>query len=159
MTAPWRDADRLRSACNSRVMVTPMARTILARMWRTISPGFFTALGVPISGRPRFQRGRRPESRAGRDRQRDSRGAHVSWSGSDQSACLLDRSRARVPSRHGRAKRRDSRSPHRIIGVAADVDDEHIVPTPTATIYGTFADSPCSAVTSSSTPPRIPIRL
>jgi putative ABC transport system permease protein len=34
------------------------------------------------------------------------------------------------------------RSPHRIIGVAADVDDEHIVPEPTSTIYETFADSP-----------------
>ena len=29
-------------------------------------------------------------------------------------------------------------SPHRIIGVAADVDDEHIVPAPTSTIYETF---------------------
>jgi putative ABC transport system permease protein len=32
-------------------------------------------------------------------------------------------------------------APHRIIGVAADVDDEHVVPEPTATIYGTFADN------------------
>jgi putative ABC transport system permease protein len=31
-------------------------------------------------------------------------------------------------------------SPHRIIGVAADMDDEHIVPVPTATIYGALAD-------------------
>jgi hypothetical protein len=31
-------------------------------------------------------------------------------------------------------------SPHRIIGVAADMDDEHIVPVPTAAIYGSFAD-------------------
>jgi len=31
-------------------------------------------------------------------------------------------------------------APHRIIGVAADMDDEHIVPVPTATIYGSFAD-------------------
>ena len=33
-------------------------------------------------------------------------------------------------------------APHRIIGVAADVDDVHIVPEPTPTIYGTFADAP-----------------
>jgi ABC-type antimicrobial peptide transport system permease subunit len=32
------------------------------------------------------------------------------------------------------------RGPHRIIGVVADVDDLHIVPTPVSTIYGTFAD-------------------
>jgi ABC-type antimicrobial peptide transport system permease subunit len=31
-------------------------------------------------------------------------------------------------------------SPHRIIGVAADVDDDHIVPAPTSTIYNSFAD-------------------
>jgi ABC-type antimicrobial peptide transport system permease subunit len=31
-------------------------------------------------------------------------------------------------------------SPHRIIGVAADIDDEHIVPAPNSTIYSSFAD-------------------
>ena len=32
-------------------------------------------------------------------------------------------------------------SPHRIIGVAADVDDEHVVPEPMPTMYATFADN------------------
>jgi ABC-type antimicrobial peptide transport system permease subunit len=32
-------------------------------------------------------------------------------------------------------------SPHRIIGVVADMDDLHIVPEPSSTIYGTFAAS------------------
>ena len=32
------------------------------------------------------------------------------------------------------------KAPHRIIGVAADVDDLHVVPQPTVTIYGTFAE-------------------
>jgi ABC-type antimicrobial peptide transport system permease subunit len=36
-------------------------------------------------------------------------------------------------------------APHRIIGVAADMDDEHIVPEPLSTIYATFADSPIFA--------------
>jgi putative ABC transport system permease protein len=31
-------------------------------------------------------------------------------------------------------------APHRIIGVAADMDDEHIVPVPTSTVYGSYAD-------------------
>jgi len=31
-------------------------------------------------------------------------------------------------------------SPHRIIGVVPDMDDLHIVPAPTPTIYGTFAE-------------------
>jgi ABC-type antimicrobial peptide transport system permease subunit len=32
--------------------------------------------------------------------------------------------------------------PRRIIGVAPDVDDVHVVPEPTSTIYATFADGP-----------------
>ena len=31
-------------------------------------------------------------------------------------------------------------APHRIIGVAADMDDEHIVPVPTSTGYDSYAD-------------------
>jgi predicted lysophospholipase L1 biosynthesis ABC-type transport system permease subunit len=31
-------------------------------------------------------------------------------------------------------------APHRIIGVAADMDDEHIVPVPASTVYDSYAD-------------------
>jgi len=33
-------------------------------------------------------------------------------------------------------------APHRIIGVTADVDDEHVVPEPTVTIYSSFEEGP-----------------
>jgi putative ABC transport system permease protein len=33
-------------------------------------------------------------------------------------------------------------SPHRIIGVTADIDDEHVVPEPTLTIYSSFDEGP-----------------
>jgi len=33
-------------------------------------------------------------------------------------------------------------APHRIIGVTADIDDEHVVPEPIVTIYGTFEKGP-----------------
>src|ERR1700686_2593181 len=33
-------------------------------------------------------------------------------------------------------------APHRIIGVTADVDDEHVVPRPTLTVYNTFEEGP-----------------
>ena len=142
MIAPWRDAEggfgvglQFSADGHAHGKDDPRAQ------WRIISPGFFTALGVPIVA------GRDFNALDGQNQEpvvivsADSRTAHVSWSGSDQSACLLDRSRARVPSRPDSQKSR-FRSPHRIIGVTADVDDEHIVPAPTSTIYSTFADSP-----------------
>src|SRR4029077_13343349 len=35
-----------------------------------------------------------------------------------------------------------SAAPHRIIGVTADVDDEHVVPGPTLTVYNPFEEGP-----------------
>jgi len=35
-----------------------------------------------------------------------------------------------------------SAAPHRIIGVTADIDDEHVVPGPTLTVYSTFEEGP-----------------
>jgi ABC-type antimicrobial peptide transport system permease subunit len=34
------------------------------------------------------------------------------------------------------------KGPHRIIGVVPDIDDEHIIPRPTVTVYSTFEDGP-----------------
>jgi putative ABC transport system permease protein len=33
-------------------------------------------------------------------------------------------------------------APHRIIGVTADIDDEHVVPEPTLTVYSPFDEGP-----------------
>ena len=50
-------------------------------------------------------------------------------------------------------------TPHRIIGVTADIDDQHLVPEPTVTIYSTFEGGPdLLAAAFSSTPVRILIR-
>ena len=38
--------------------------------------------------------------------------------------------------------RGSSAAPHRIIGVTADFDDEHVVPEPTLTIYSSFEEGP-----------------
>src|SRR5260370_17213597 len=35
-----------------------------------------------------------------------------------------------------------STAPHRIIGVTADIDDEHVVPGPTITVYNPFEEGP-----------------
>jgi len=109
--------------------------------WRTVSPGFFASLGVPIiAGRDFDARDRHDtepvvivsESLARRMFPgQDAVNRHVYWtdpvleffSGSDQD-------KARI------------KSPHRIIGVTADIDDENMVPLPMLTIYHTFEDGP-----------------
>jgi putative ABC transport system permease protein len=109
--------------------------------WRIISPGFFASLGVPIL--------------AGRDFNDDDRqskepvvivsatlaqrmfpnqepiGRHVYWT--DPVLQFLpgtDQEKARFI------------APHRIIGVTADIDDSHVVPEPSVTIYEPFGDGP-----------------
>jgi putative ABC transport system permease protein len=140
MIAPWRDAGGgfgigLQYSGDGHVHGKDDPRAL----WRTISPGFFSSLGVPIL--------------AGRDFNalddathdpvviisatlartmfpgQDPINRHVYWT--DPVLEFV----TGTPAEKARVT-----SPHRIIGVAADVDDEHIVPEPTSVIYGSFAD-------------------
>ena len=107
---------------------------------RTISPGFFAALGVPIIAGRDFNalddnndNSKEPvvivsQSLAQRMfPNQDAVNRHVYWTdpvlqffgGTD-----LEKERLLAP--------------HRIIGVTADVDDQHVVPEPTLTIYSSF---------------------
>jgi putative ABC transport system permease protein len=139
--APWRDADTvgvgLQFSGDSHVHGKDDPRA----QWRTISPGFFSALGVPIVAGRDFtaqdDQNREPVAIVSETlAQRmfpgeDAIGRHVYWT--DPVLEFLpgsDTDKARF------------KSPHRIIGVAADVDDEHVVRAPTSTIYGNFEDSP-----------------
>jgi len=109
--------------------------------WRTISPGFFAALGVPILT------GRDFDARDGESTEpvvivseslakrmfpnQDAVNRHTYWT--DPVLQFLpgtDQEKARVI------------APHRIIGVTADIDDEHVVPRPTLTVYSTFEEGP-----------------
>jgi putative ABC transport system permease protein len=95
--------------------------------FRTVSPGFFAALGVPII--------------AGRDfNEADRRSA--------EKVVIVSQSLAQRMFPNGEAVNRRvmwtdpvikfidvSGEPRRIVGVAADVDDEHVVPGPVVTIY------------------------
>ena len=106
---------------------------------RTISPGFFAALGVPIIAGRDFNA---LDDRNNNDEpvvivsqtlaqrmfpNQDAINRHVYWTdpvlqffpGTD-----LEKSRLMAP--------------HRIIGVTADIDDAHVVPEPTLTIYSSF---------------------
>ena len=139
LVAPWRDAQNfgpgLQYSGDGHVHNNEDPRA----MWRTISPGFFAALGVPILQGRDFNdlddKNSEPVaivSQTLAERMwpgENAVGRHVYWT--DPVLEFLpgtDAENARF------------RGPHRIIGVAADVDDEHVVPEPTATIYGTFAD-------------------
>jgi putative ABC transport system permease protein len=140
MVAPWRDADNygigMQFSGDGHVHGKDDPRAGM----RTISPGFFTSLGVPIlEGRDFNDLDRtndEPVVIVSEDlAQRmfpgqDAVGRHVYWT---------DPVFEFIPG----TKEEKSRfmSPHRIIGVVADIDDVHIVPEPIPTIYGTFADS------------------
>jgi putative ABC transport system permease protein len=109
--------------------------------WRTISPGFFAALGVPIlDGRDfdaRDTSTSEPVVIVSQSLARtmfpkgDAVGHHIYWS--DPVLEFLDGSDA---------EKTRTKGPHRIIGVTADIDDEHIIPRPTLTVYNTFEDGP-----------------
>ncbi len=103
---------------------------------RTISPGFFAALGVPIlSGRDFNEldgkKDKEPvvivsETLAKRMfPNQDAVNRHVYWT---------DPVIKFVPGISG--------APHRIIGVTADIDDEHVVPGPSMTVYSAFEEGP-----------------
>jgi putative ABC transport system permease protein len=140
MIAPWRDAGGgfglgLQYSGDGHVHGKEDPRAL----WRTISPGFFTALGVPIIA------GRDFNALDDKDHEpvvivsatlarqmfpgQDPINRHVYWTDPVlEFVTGTPEEKARVT------------APHRIIGVAADMDDEHIVPEPTSAIYGSFAD-------------------
>src|SRR6267143_1238876 len=104
---------------------------------RTISPGFFAALGVPII--------------AGRDfNQLDDQGKEK------EPVVIVSQTLAhRMFPNQDAINRHDywtdpvmkfipgiSTVPHRIIGVTADIDDEHVVPGPCLTVYNPFEEGP-----------------
>jgi predicted permease len=103
---------------------------------RVVSPGFFAALGVPIlSGRDfderDSQKGKEPvaivsETLAKRMfPNQDAVGRHVYWTDP-----VLQFAGGINP------------APHRIIGVTADIDDQHVVPEPIVTFYSPFEEGP-----------------
>jgi putative ABC transport system permease protein len=139
MIAPWRDANDfgvgLQFSGDGHVHGKDDPRAL----WRDISPGFFTALGVPIIAGRDFNalddQNQEPVvivSATLAQRMfpgQDPINRHVYWT--DPVLEFMEGTaseKARLT------------SPHRIVGVAADVDDAHIVPVPTSTIYSSFAD-------------------
>ena len=136
MSAPWRDAGQfgpgLQFSADGQVHSIendPHAQ------FRVISPGFFAALGVPIVAGRDFNdldtQSKEPivvvsESLVKRMFPgQDAIGRHVYWT--DPVLQFLPGFKSEQL---------------RIIGVTADIDDEHVVPQPTLTIYSTFNHGP-----------------
>jgi len=110
---------------------------------RSISPGFFAALGVPIIAGRDFNALDYQNNGQNNNREpvvivsetlarrmfpnQDAINRHVYWTDPVlQFFPGTDLEKARLT------------APHRIIGVTADIDDEHVVPEPTPTIYSSF---------------------
>ena len=140
MIAPWRDAGAgfgvgLQFSGDGHVHDKDDPRAL----WRTISPGFFASLGVPLIAGRDFNalddQNAEPVVIVSATLARqmfpgqDPINRHVYWTDP-----VLEFATGTA------AEKARLTSPHRIIGVAADMDDEHIVPVPTATIYGALAD-------------------
>jgi predicted permease len=135
MTVPWRDGGfGLQFSADGHVHA-PGGEDPRAQL-RVISPGFFAALGVPILTGRDFndsdgQKGKEPvvivsETLARRMfPNQDAVNRHVYWT---------DPVLQFAPGINA--------APHRIIGVSADIDDEHLVPEPVLTVYSPFEEGP-----------------
>ncbi len=134
MVVPWRDTGfGLQFSADGHVHTPgedPRAQL------RVISSGFFASLGVPIISGRDFndldgQKGKEPvvivsETLARRMfPNQDALDRHVFWTDP-----VLQFASGISP------------APHRIIGVTADIDDQHIVPEPVLTVYNPFEEGP-----------------
>jgi putative ABC transport system permease protein len=141
---PWRDPSfgpGLQFSADGRVHVAgvedPRAQS------RSISPGFFAALGVPIIAGRDFNALDYQHNGQNNNQEpvvivsetlakrmfpnQDAVNRHVYWTDPVlQFFPGTDLEKARLV------------APHRIIGVTADIDDEHVVPEPTLTVYSSF---------------------
>jgi hypothetical protein len=140
-TVPWRDAGQVGLQFSADGHVHTAGTEDPRAHWQTISPGFFAALGVPIIAGRDFnalddQNSKEEpvvivsETLAQRMfPNQDAVNRHVYWTdpvlqffpGTDSEKSRLS-------------------APHRIIGVTADIDDGHVVPEPTLTVYSPFEE-------------------
>jgi putative ABC transport system permease protein len=138
---PWRDAGLgLQFSADGHVHAVGVEDP--RAQWRVISPGFFGAVGVPIMAGRDFNAldsGKNAEpvvviSQTLAQRMfpnQDAVNRHVYWTDPVlQFISGTDREKSRFI------------APHRIIGVTADIDDAHVVPAPTLTVYSPFEEGP-----------------
>jgi putative ABC transport system permease protein len=129
---PWREGRNFGPGFefNTDTHVTGPGEPATRAQFRTVSPGFFASLGVPILSGRDFSEGDRKDNEPviiisqtlaqKMFPNQDPIGHHLVWT--DPVMKFIDVSPA----------------PRRIIGVAADVDDANVVPGPAMTVYHSF---------------------
>ena len=124
---PWRDEGFFAAQLSAEGYVKPNGEDDPRARFRTISPGFFAALGVPIvAGRDFTEADRRDAEKV----------VIVSQSLAQRMFPGQDAVNRRLMWTDPVMKFIDvSTVPRRIVGVAADVDDENVVPEPAMTVY------------------------
>jgi putative ABC transport system permease protein len=135
-TVPWRDADSFGPGMEftGEGHVKGSHEEDPLAQFRAVSPGFFAALGAPIIAGRDFndddRRGGEPVviiSQSVAQRMfpgQDPVNRHIMWTDPVMDFISM------------------SKGPRRIIGVAADVDDEHVIPRAALTIYHPFGQVP-----------------
>jgi putative ABC transport system permease protein len=125
--------------------------------WRVISPGFFASLGVPIIA------GRDFNALDGQNNDQNKNGQNKNdQNKNDEPVVIVSATLAQrmfpnqdAVNRHvywtdpvlqyfggSDAEKARLLAPHRIIGVVADIDDEHVVPEPALTVYDNLDEGP-----------------
>jgi putative ABC transport system permease protein len=136
MLAPWRDAGSFGPGFEFDVdghVRAPGEQGPRGR-FRTVSPGFFASLGVPIIAGRDF---------TDADRRGGERVVIVSQSLAQRMFPIQDAVNHHLTLTDPMTKFIDiSQEPRRIVGVAADVDDENVVPGPAMTVYHPFGQEP-----------------
>ncbi|MGO9261067.1 MAG: ADOP family duplicated permease [Bryobacteraceae bacterium] len=136
MLTPWREGANFGPGFQFTIegYVRPTAEDDPRGAFRIVSPGFFAALGVPMT--------------AGRDfNDLDRKGG--------EEVTIVSQTVARRMFPNGEALNRHltltdpiikfagmKPTPMRIVGIAADIDDTHLVPQPTMTVYTPFGQGP-----------------
>jgi len=130
---PWRDAGQFGSGLHFTAdgQVHGAPEQDPRGHFRTISPGFFASLGVPIiAGRDFNASDRRGAESVVIISQTVAQRMFPNRDAVDRHIILTDPVLKFIPN--------FSAAPTRIVGVSADVDDEHIVPGPIMTLYYPF---------------------
>ena len=129
---PWRDAGNFGPGFefSGEGHVKAPGETDPRANFRTVSPGFFAALGVPITAGRDFSDADRKDSElvviVSQSLARrvfpsqDALNRHLRWT--DPVMAFID----------------VSTGPRRVVGVVPDIDDEHLVPGPVLTVYHPF---------------------
>jgi putative ABC transport system permease protein len=135
-TTPWRDAGSFGPgfAFSGEGHVKGVQDEDPRAQFRAVSPGFFASLGVPIIAGRDFndddRRGGEPVviiSQSVAQRMfpgEDALNRHIMWTDPVMDFIYV------------------SKGPRRIVGIAADVDDEHVIPGASLTVYHPFGQVP-----------------